>query len=70
MFLTIDHINNDGHKQRRKISTQLYKSIIDDGFPDDFYNYSVTTAIVLNSAILEPVLIMGYKTLLRQNRSN
>ena len=33
MFLTIDHINNDGHKQRRKISTQLYKSIIDDGFP-------------------------------------
>lgn len=45
MFLTLDHINNDGHKERtrpapgelrkRKIGGDYYKHIIDSGFPDD-----------------------------------
>lgn len=45
MFLTLDHINNDGYKERRrvepggvrgrKIAGQMYKHIIESGFPDD-----------------------------------
>lgn len=37
-FLTIDHVNNDGNIDRlkRKASYQVYKQIIDDGFPDRF----------------------------------
>ena len=44
-FLTLDHINNDGHKERprpipgayrkRIISTGYYRMIIDNGFPTD-----------------------------------
>lgn len=36
LFLQIDHVNNDGNKQRKeiKVTTQLYRWIIDNNFPD------------------------------------
>ena len=42
IFLTIDHINNDGAKHRKKLgnsrcsSDAVYRSIIRNGFPDTF----------------------------------
>ena len=38
MFLTIDHVNNDGNVKRAEqgVSTRLYKWIVKNGFPDDF----------------------------------
>lgn len=38
LFLTIDHVNNDGHKLRQQhgMSSSLYRWIIREGFPDIF----------------------------------
>ena len=36
MFLTIDHVNNDGNKDRRINGTHIYKRIIKEGFPSHF----------------------------------
>jgi hypothetical protein len=39
-FLTIDHVNNDGNKHRKKMKTAggvaLYREIIANDFPDSF----------------------------------
>lgn len=37
-FLTLDHINNDGWKDKKKglVSTRLWKWIIDNNFPKEF----------------------------------
>ena len=37
-FLAIDHVNNDGHKDRREDSSDIrrFQKIIADGFPDRF----------------------------------
>jgi hypothetical protein len=34
-FLAIDHINNDGYKQRKMIKTNIYDWIIKNSFPKD-----------------------------------
>lgn len=34
-FLTIDHINNDGHKHRHKLGSRIYWDIIKNNFPSD-----------------------------------
>lgn len=37
-FLTIDHMDNDGHLHRKRVNGNqfaLYRSIINDGFPDN-----------------------------------
>lgn len=41
MFLTVDHINNDGYKEKRSSGSRytgrnLYKKIIDSGFPNTY----------------------------------
>lgn len=38
VFLTIDHVNNDGNLERKKYKTtsQLCKKIIDAGFPNTY----------------------------------
>lgn len=36
-FLTIDHINNDGAKHRRKVrSTKIYQWLVENNFPKGF----------------------------------
>jgi hypothetical protein len=37
IFLTIDHVNNDGNKHRKVIgTTRLYKWLVDNGYPSNF----------------------------------
>lgn len=36
IFLTIDHINNDGNKHRKVIGRKLYAWIVKNNFPDTF----------------------------------
>lgn len=34
-FLQVDHINNDGADQRRRLTTNFFKWVIDNGFPEN-----------------------------------
>lgn len=36
MFLTIDHIDNDGNSDRRINGAHIYRRLINNGFPDNF----------------------------------
>jgi len=35
-FLTLDHVNNDGHKHRKETTTHMYTWVINNDFPEGF----------------------------------
>lgn len=34
--LTIDHINNDGHKHRELVGVKMYRWLVQNNFPEGF----------------------------------
>ena len=58
LFLTIDHVNNDGHKLRSQhgMSSTLYRWIIKNDFPI-YSSCSATTATWARRETREPALI-------------
>lgn len=58
VFLTLDHVNDDGNVHRRTVSTaQIYHWLVKNEFPDEFqilcYNCNCAKAKIGEAALLE-----------------